>query len=268
MNFNVTIGVGNTVSDMGSVSRQYLTARQNADMRFVLGQGKIIFPWDVNNIVSRDIGSITGQTRKLIDALHEGDTSALEIELGQIFETISQYNPRQIDKIFPYYMEIIFSIMRHLDEMEIESRNIFYRNVNFYKEIQKFKTRKELNNWVRNIVLWTSGQLRESETEDLNRPVVMARDFIKKNYHDKTLSLKMVSDYAGLSENHLSSTFAKQIGKTFTEYVTELRIEKAKTLLRETNLKVYEIAESVGFANAEYFSKIFKKATGKSPNRF
>jgi len=101
-----------------------------------------------------------------------------------------------------------------------------------------------------------------------SRPVNMAKDFITRNFFDKTLSLRMVSSYVGISENHLSSIFTKQTGQTFTEYVTELRVEKAKMLLKETNLKVYEIAENVGFANSEYFSKIFKKATGKSPNQF
>ena len=109
---------------------------------------------------------------------------------------------------------------------------------------------------------------KERESDTLNRYVIMAREFIKKNYGEKTLSLKTVSEYVGLSENHLSRIFAKQTGSSFIEYITELRIEKAKTLLKETNLKVYEVAEQVGFANAEYFSKVFKKVTGKSPNHF
>jgi len=103
---------------------------------------------------------------------------------------------------------------------------------------------------------------------EFTRPVVMAKKFIEENFFDKSLSLSMVSSYVAISENHLSSIFAKQTGKTFTEYVTELRIEKAKALLRDTNLKIYEIAENIGFTNAEYFSKTFKKYTGKSPNQF
>jgi two-component system response regulator YesN len=101
-----------------------------------------------------------------------------------------------------------------------------------------------------------------------SRSISLAKDFIMRNYFDKALSLSMVSSYVGISENHLSSIFTKQTGQTFTEYVTEQRLEKAKMLLKETNLKIYEIAEDVGFANTEYFSKTFKKVTGKSPNQF
>ena len=268
MNASATIGVGSPVAAITDTGSQYKTARENAELRFVLGKGKIIFPSDAKNIVSSNIGSIAGHTRKLITALREGNTAALGSELKQTFKTISRYNPKSIERVFPYYMEVIFALTRYLDEIGLEAEDIFGRSVNFYDEIYKFTTRDELNNWVSHIVLWTAECLKEKEGDTLNRYVIMAREFIKKNYGEKTLSLKMVSEYVGLSENHLSRLFTKQTGNTFIEYVTELRIEKAKTLLKETNLKVYEVAEQVGFANAEYFSKVFKKVTGKSPNHF
>jgi len=268
INLNITIGVSNIVSNDNDIRAQYKIARLNADMRFVLGQGRTIFPEDVKNIVSHDIGSIAGHSRKLVGALKEGNATALANELQQMFATIGRYNPKSIESIYPYYMEVIFAIMRYLDEIGVETTDVFRRSVNFYDEIYKFATREELNNWLKRIVLWTAECLKEKESDKLNRSVIMAREFIKKNYREKALSLRMVSEYAGLSETHLSSIFAKQTGKTIIEYVTELRIEKAKNLLQETNLKVYEIAERVGFANAEYFSKTFKKVTGKSPNAF
>jgi YesN/AraC family two-component response regulator len=267
MNLQVTIGAGNVFSDAAHIGRQYAVARQNADMCFVLGRRKIIFPRDLEGIVSRDMGSMAGLLRKLISALRSGDETALSAELEAVLKAIEQYNPKKIDKIFPYYFEILFSVMLYLDEIGATAEDVFRRNVNFYEEIQRCKTRDELNIWMRNIVGWIADYLKD-KSGGASRPVNMAKDFIMRNFFDKTLSLPMVSSYVGISENHLSSIFTKQTGQTFTESVTGQRIEKAKTLLKETNLKVYEIAEDVGFANAEYFSKIFMKTTGKSPNQF
>jgi len=267
MNLQVTIGVGNMVSDASKMSSQYEIARQNANLRFVLGRRKIIFPRDTAGIVSRNIGSTVGLSRKMIASLRSGDENSLSEALGSVLATIGQYNPDKIDKIFPYYFEVLFSVMLYLDEIGATAEDIFKRNVNFYEEIHRCETREELNNWIKNIVNWIAEYLRD-KSGVTSRPVTMAKEFITRNFFDKTLSLHMVSSYVGISENHLSSIFTKQTGQTFTEYVTGLRIEKAKILLKETNLKVYEIAESIGFANAEYFSKLFKKATGKSPNQF
>lgn len=92
--------------------------------------------------------------------------------------------------------------------------------------------------------------------------------FIKENYKDENMSVWMVSHYLGLSENHFSTQFRKEIGKNFLHYLTELRMEEAKRLMQTTNLKIYEICECVGYNNVEHFSRLFKKVTGQSPNAF
>lgn len=92
--------------------------------------------------------------------------------------------------------------------------------------------------------------------------------FIQENYKDENMSVWMVSHYLGLSENHFSTQFRKEIGKNFLHYLTELRMEEAKRLMQTTNLKIYEICECVGYSNVEHFSRLFKKVTGQSPNTF
>lgn len=92
--------------------------------------------------------------------------------------------------------------------------------------------------------------------------------FIRGNYKNENMSVWMVSHYLGLSENHFSTQFRKEIGKNFLHYLTELRMDEAKRLMQTTNLKIYEICERVGYSNVEHFSRLFKKVTGQSPNAF
>ena len=86
-------------------------------------------------------------------------------------------------------------------------------------------------------------------------------------FADSSLCLGDVAARAGVSKNHLSWEFARETGETLTEYISRVRIEEAKRLFSSTFLKVYEVAEKVGFENVEHFSRVFKKLAGASPRR-
>lgn len=91
--------------------------------------------------------------------------------------------------------------------------------------------------------------------------------YIEKNYQ-KELRLTDVADFVHLNPQYLSRLLKKDLGTTFTDYLTKLRIEKAKRLLLETNMPIYRIAVELGFSDAAYFSKVFLKSEGKSPFEF
>ncbi|HUI70791.1 MAG TPA: helix-turn-helix domain-containing protein [Spirochaetia bacterium] len=99
-----------------------------------------------------------------------------------------------------------------------------------------------------------------------SRIVVLAKRFIRESFADPALSLAGVAARAGVSKNHLSWEFARETGETLTEYIARIRIEEAKRLFAMTRLKVYEVAEKVGFQNVEHFSRLFKKLAGASPS--
>lgn len=95
-----------------------------------------------------------------------------------------------------------------------------------------------------------------------------AVDYIKNNYSDPEISLNAVAKVAIVSPTHFSAVFSQQMGKTFVEYLTELRMEKAKELLRCTDTSSSEIAFQVGYSDPHYFSFIFKKINGCSPRDY
>ncbi len=92
------------------------------------------------------------------------------------------------------------------------------------------------------------------------------QQYVGRNYRRADLSLQDVADAVRLSQSYLCSFFKKTTGKTLIEYTTELRIEKAKELLRDERIRLYSVAEQTGFGDANYFSTIFKKVTGTTPS--
>lgn len=98
--------------------------------------------------------------------------------------------------------------------------------------------------------------------------IKIVKQYIEDNYNREELTLQDVADYTYLSPQHLSRIFRKEMGITFIDYLTKVRIRKAIDLLFEEDLKMYEIAEKVGYTTQHYFSNVFKKITGVSPAEY
>lgn len=102
---------------------------------------------------------------------------------------------------------------------------------------------------------------------NLDSCVFDVKQYIDQNY-DKELSLESLAEHVHLSASYLSKLFKRELGQNISSYIQSVRIERAKVLLRTTNQKTYEIAEAVGIYDPVYFSKLFKKVTGKKPKDF
>lgn len=101
-----------------------------------------------------------------------------------------------------------------------------------------------------------------------NKIVKEALKIIFAEYQDKNLSLNSVSKKLFISPNYLSTLFKEEVGKNFSDYLIEYRIEKAKILLKDVSIKIYEVAERVGYTDPHYFSKFFKASTGLTPKEY
>lgn len=98
--------------------------------------------------------------------------------------------------------------------------------------------------------------------------IEQVKEFINTNFSNADLSLTEVANQVNLSSSYLSTLFSQETGQTFKEYLTGVRIDQSKQLLRTTMLKSVEIAEQVGYNDPHYFSTVFKKSTGLSPRKF
>lgn len=101
-----------------------------------------------------------------------------------------------------------------------------------------------------------------------NDVVLKAKKYIDQNYYDPTLNLTSIASVVNINPSYFSALFSQEMGDTFIEYLTGIRIEKAKVLLKTTSLRTSDIAFAVGFSDSNYFSSIFRKITAESPRSF
>lgn len=112
-------------------------------------------------------------------------------------------------------------------------------------------------------------QVRDAQTTEHNSDVVEnAKKYISDNYHDEELTLNTVAHEVNVSPNHLSAMFSQKTGQTFVKYLTDVRMHRAKELLKCTSKRSNEICEEVGYRDPHYFSHLFKKNVGCSPMQY
>lgn len=107
----------------------------------------------------------------------------------------------------------------------------------------------------------------EQQHDDASSLIAKAKLYINNHYHND-IGIDDVSEHIGLSASHFCTLFKQVTGSTFLEYVTHCRIEKAKYILKNTEVKVYQLAPLVGYQDSRYFTQVFKKITSMTPSEF
>ena len=146
-------------------------------------------------------------------------------------------------------------------EMQAQSEEL----KNSMKTIQ---TVEEIKNYIRMLLKKIIGVRDTISGRRYSDIIEIAKDQIRKTYMSDEISLNTVAAEVGMSPSYFSSIFSKEMGKTFVEYLTEIRMDRAKELLMCSSMKTSEIGYEVGYKDPHYFSYIFKKTQNCTPKEF
>ncbi|OKP95222.1 response regulator [Paenibacillus sp. P46E] len=139
-----------------------------------------------------------------------------------------------------------------------------FTNDQIAKEISSLIVPDQLANWLMDKITRICSSRQWKGSSKHRQVVDFMTSYIHEHYAEE-LTLAELSDKVFISRNHLSIIFKNITGETFNNYLTRVRIEKARELLIERKMLVYEVAERVGYKNIPYFSTLFKKITGMNP---
>lgn len=172
--------------------------------------------------------------------------------------------------IFLYYifMDILFSSSQIIEELGGDVKKVlaeFSDITSLLNDNSSFENVKILmTSILENVIDFRDG----STGSKYNHIIIKAQDFIQKNYADKNISLHSVAREVNISPNHFSTIFSQETGEKFVNYITRLRLEKAKILLKTTSMSTTDIGYIVGYNDIPYFRYVFKKNTGLTPKEF
>ncbi len=272
MKLMITIGIGSSVKNRKDIHISYEEARDSMRYRYLLEDNSIL---DMENIV-RTRNAIKNQRNDLeledkidpfILAMKMNDKLKIESILQQIKEAMKEALEDRTESDL-YLQQILLAVNNLLKSSNLEESDIYRQKDQLMKDMANSKTLAETIELFQNYCYQVTEEMEMQKNIGGKKQAVLAMDYIKKNYSDSELNLNSVCTYLSISASRFSTIFKNITGETFMEALTNIRMQKAKELLENTDYKNYEIAEKVGFSDPHYFSIAFKKMTGKAPSEY
>ncbi len=250
------------ISSPGSVAefvKLYQEANQALSMRLYEGSGSIQV---YNNTAELSDKTIVGllENAEFILQLSQGDFASATGMVNNEFECMKKEREYSRKSVAAYTRNLLhfFTVTNRIvpaDRIEqIQSKIAFIEGNADYLSIEEF----------REIVVSVFEETLTRLTKDLSPVMLRTDEFIRKNF-TRELTVEMLSEQVGKTPNYFSHLFKREFGVSFKEYVTRLRISKAKELILHTNDLIYEISGKVGFSDYTYFTQVFKKMEGYPP---
>ena len=264
--YDFAAGIGWRKKSLDGLSESFESATDALGYNNSFGENNIVNIKNVFHIVPPKTQSISHEGEKVLKCLKNCDEEGLRRSIRQYF--VSVLNTFKGAEAFAKQscIELAVDIIRCARESGLDLEKILEADP--YTKIMLSPTLQRAQKQITELGVALVGQMREKYENRNSRLIEQAKKYISENIEDPELDLFGVSENIGLSKAYFCSLFKRETGYGFTEYVNHQRIEKAKVLLSTTNLRVYEVAEAVGYVSPKYFFQVFKRITNKRPKDF
>lgn len=259
----VSIGIGRPYPNLEELAKSYSEAVSALDYRFLVGRNKIISIEDIVHGKGRLQIHHAEWERKLIAALKTGSREMFG-RLLQDWMNELRASQSSVDRCYIYVQRFLVSIIPLFEDSGLD----VMETGDLLGQVRAYKTLEEVKVWLESLCMQLFEQVTLKMAQDVDSLMHRSELYIIDNYDNENLTLNDVAQQAYMSMNYFSGLFKQKKGLSFIEYVTRIRLEKAKELLVETNLKAYEIAAKVGYGDPQYFSVIFKRHHGMTPREY
>ena len=227
-------------------------------------ENKYVF-WFEDLTFDTEYINVKFQTEKLQHVIFVEHSEKIEEEIENVlkkFQSKYIYDFKHIDFLCTQlYNDILLYAETHGGLME----ECDFRE-EFSRQIEKAHTLKDKKNFLINSIKQIS---QDNVSGEVKSKLVREIDaIIKTEYANFNMSLQYIAERTGKSSNYLSAVYKNELGKNINEEIIYYRMEKAKELVAGGNMKMYKVAENIGYADSSYFAKLFKKYTGLSPAKY
>lgn len=265
MNISVSGGISLRMKGKENFIKCFEQTQEILGLKYLYGRNNIFLYSNTYIVQIRTAIASKEKYMLLISSLKDSDNTKLSEIQEQVF---NEFLNLSLEEAKRECLCIIYQLALMLKENNDNIWDIFKEDINYCDKIQRIDSVRGLTIWLTNYFRWVKDYIEHNYDRKQADIIERAKHFIWDNYANPEISLGMVASFVSLSEKYFSSRFTKETGSTFSNYLTEIRIRKAKQLLDKTDMKMYEISRTVGYNNVEHFTRVFKKVCEISPTAY
>lgn len=266
LGLTITISIGKIVYSLSDLHKSYNDAEQLLMYKYSWDESQM-FDSEKLKDISRDSIILDEVIKNIVSGIRANDKKQVKESLIEIKDSLKTAYIKK-SKIYLILFEIVSQTCSLLKSCTLTDELIYKIKEEVITKITESRSLREAIVNLNEFCLTACDAIYGQKESYCNKQAMMALDYIEKNYSDFDLNLNVICSYLCISISHFSTIFKNYTGDTFMEVLTRTRMNKAKELLENTNLKNYEISEKIGFRDPHYFSIAFKKTTGKSPKEY
>ena len=208
-----------------------------------------------------------GIRRTLLNALEMFDEESIHRILMQLRQNIITTSNSTGADLYRIYKEIMAVLFMELDKLGADTSEPRITYESALKEYDYYWNVEDVFESMYYYMREGIRALRKQKEDSEPAVIVRAKQYIR-DFFSMPLTLKEVSSYVGMSEAYFSDYFRKHTNQTFKQYITDIRMKYAKQMLLDGNVSLEDIAETVGYNDKKYFSRVFKNETGYTPGEY
>ena len=262
------LSVGKAVSDPRDLRQSMESARFFINGRLTFGESRIYFADHMRKAESWQKESLSfppEMSRRLEKAVEKGNAEEIREAIQQMFDRFREEdNPTLYVHMCRWAGE---TITRKLEQLGVNFDRTRSLTEDLYLEIENSDTVDMLRSCLTDFCVNAMQACLMERKKNPHAYIQMATDYIDAHFAEN-LSLPLIADKIHVNPAYLSALFKEETGKNYSEYLTERRMEEARTLLMNEDMSISEIAEAVGYNNTRYFSRLFETQTGVKPSEY
>lgn len=266
LNVSMSFGISQPFYCFEKIKEEYTKAQTALDHRFYSGKESIIFYSGINDFQDKVISFKSEKEKLLSGSLERLDADGAKGVIDRFISDLYSLRSYAPSKVRMAAVEILHCLTRTARIYNVEFESIISsRDVHPVDALMNAETILDIRNWFDEFVDRLVKYISQTRSNTERSEITLVKHYIADHIQEN-ITLDKAAKLSNISKCYFSSIFKKQVGESFTDYVNKVKMEKAKELLLESDLRTYEVAERVGISDESYFSKLFKKYIGITPS--